>query len=189
MFFHATSLTGGDNGLRGVNVPSIDLGVATLDLLNPLVKYYFTLVFVATAVWLLARILQSPFGAILEALRENEHRARACGVNVERTRLLSLVISGMICGLAGALNAINLSTVSIDSLSYHASGQVMMMTLLGGMGTFFGPFLGAGMFLGIEHIVTGFTERWQLIVGVIFIVLVLFFPKGIWGTILEWYKK
>lgn len=189
MFFHATSLTGGDNGLRGVNVASVDLGVVILNLLNPLVKYYFTLAFVAVAVWVLARILQSPFGSILEALRENEHRARACGINVERTRLLSLAISGMICGLAGALNAVNLSTVSIDSLSYHASGQVMMMTLLGGMGTFFGPFLGAGMFLGIEHIVTGFTERWQLIVGGIFIVLVLFFPKGIWGTILEWHKK
>lgn len=157
--------------------------------LNPLVKYYFMLSFVALAIWLLERLLNSPFGSVLEALRENENRARACGINVERTRLLSLVISGMVCGLAGALNAINLSTVSIDSLSYSTSGQVMMMTLLGGMGTFFGPFLGAGMFLGIEHVVTGFTERWQLIVGVIFIVLVLFFPKGIWGTVLARYKK
>jgi branched-chain amino acid transport system permease protein len=189
LFFHASSLTGGDNGLRGVNINQVDLGLLQLDLLNPLVKYYFMLAFVAAAVWLLARILQSPFGAVLEALRENEHRARACGVNVERTRLLSLVISGMLCGLAGALNAINLSTVAIDSLSYHTSGQVMMLTLLGGMGTFFGPFIGSAMFLGIEHIVTGFTERWQLIVGVIFIILVLFFPKGIWGTVLEWYRK
>jgi branched-chain amino acid transport system permease protein len=189
LFFHATSLTGGDNGLRGVNITSVDLGFVQLDLLNPLVKYYFTLVFVAVAVWFLARILQSPFGSVLEALRENEHRARACGVNVERTRLLSLVISGMICGLAGGLNAINLSTVAIDSLSYHTSGQVMMLTLLGGMGTFFGPFIGSGIFLGIEHIVSGFTERWQLVVGVIFIILVLFFPKGIWGTVLERVKK
>lgn len=189
LFFHASSLTGGDNGLRGVNINQVNLGLLQLDLLNPLIKYYFMLVFVAAAVWLLARILQSPFGSVLEALRENEHRARACGINVERTRLLSLVISGMICGLAGALNAINLSTVAIDSLSYHTSGQVMMLTLLGGMGTFFGPFIGSAMFLGIEHIVTGFTERWQLIVGVIFIILVLFFPKGIWGTVLEWYKK
>lgn len=189
LFFHATSLTGGDNGLRGVNITQVDLGIVQLDLLNPLTKYYFLLAFVAVAVALLARILESPFGSVLEALRENEHRARACGVNVERTRLLSLVISGMICGLAGALNAINLSTVAIDSLSYHTSGQVMMLTLLGGMGTFFGPFLGSATFLGIEHIVTGFTERWQLIVGVIFIILVLFFPKGIWGTVLEWYKK
>ena len=189
LFFHATSITGGDNGLRGVNVNQIMLGSLKIDLLNPLIKYYFMLVFVAPAVWLIARILRSPFGAVLEALRENENRARACGINIERTRLLSLVVSGMICGLAGALSAINLSTVSIDSLSYHASGQVMMLTLLGGMGTFFGPFIGAGLFLGIEHMVTGYTERWQLIVGIIFIVLVLFFPKGIWGTFLAWYKK
>jgi branched-chain amino acid transport system permease protein len=189
LFFHATSITGGDNGLRGVNVNQVSLAGLKLDLLNPLVKYYFLLAFVAPTVWLIARILRSPFGAVLEALRENENRARACGVNVERTRLLSLVVSGMICGLAGALSAINLSTVSIDSMSYHASGQVMMLTLLGGMGTFFGPFIGAGMFLGIEHVVTGYTERWQLIVGVIFIILVLFFPKGVWGTFLAWYKK
>jgi branched-chain amino acid transport system permease protein len=189
LFFHATSLTGGDNGLRGVNLNRVDLGLFQLDLLNPLVKYYFMLVFVAIAVGMISRLLNSPFGAILEALRENENRARACGINVERTRLLSLLLSGLVCGLAGALNAINLSTVSIDSLSYHTSGQVMMMTLLGGMGTFFGPFLGAGMFLGIEHIVTGFTERWQLIVGIIFIVLVLFFPKGVWGTLLARSKK
>jgi branched-chain amino acid transport system permease protein len=189
LFFHATSLTGGDNGLRGVNLNRVDLGFVQLDLLNPLVKYYFMLVFVAIAVGMISRLLNSPFGAILEALRENENRARACGINVERTRLLSLLLSGLVCGLAGALNAINLSTVSIDSLSYHTSGQVMMMTLLGGMGTFFGPFLGAGMFLGIEHIVTGFTERWQLIVGIIFIVLVLFFPKGVWGTLLARSKK
>ena len=189
LFFHANSLTGGDNGLRGVNLNTVDLGFMQMNLLNPLVKYYFMLSFVSVAIILIARILNSPFGSVLEALRENESRARACGINIERTRLLALVISGMICGLAGALNAINLSTVSIDSLSYHTSGQVMMMTLLGGMGTFFGPFLGAGMFLGIEHIVTGITERWQLIVGVIFIILVLFFPKGIWGTLLGRYKK
>jgi len=189
LFFHATSITGGDNGLRGVNVNQIVIGRYQIDLLNPLVKYYFMLVFVAPVIWLLARILRSPFGAVLEALRENENRARACGIDVERIRLLSLVLSGMICGLAGALSAINLSTVSIDSMSYHTSGQVMMMTLLGGMGTFFGPFVGAGLFMGIEHVVTGYTERWQLIVGTIFIILVLFFPKGIWGTFLAWYRK
>lgn len=185
LFFHATSLTGGDNGLRGVNVARVDLGPIGIDLLNPLVKYYFMLALVGVAVWVLARVLRSPFGAILEAIRENEARARACGVNIEATRLLSLVISGMVCALAGALNAINLSTVAIDSLSYHTSGLAMMLTLLGGMGTFFGPFVGSAVFLGIEHIVTGYTERWQLIVGVVFILLVLFFPKGIWGSLLK----
>ena len=185
LFFHATSLTGGDNGLRGVNVARVALGPVSIDLLNPLVKYYFMLVLVGVAIWALARVLRSPFGAILEAIRENEARARACGVNIEATRLLSLVISGMVCALAGALNAINLSTVAIDSLSYHTSGLAMMLTLLGGMGTFFGPFVGSAVFLGIEHIVTGYTERWQLIVGIVFILLVLFFPKGIWGSILK----
>lgn len=189
VFFHATALTGGDNGLRGVNLATVNIGPLAVDLLNPLQKYYFMLAFVAVALWVLARLLASPFGATLEALRENEARARACGINVDATRLMSLVISGAICGLAGGLNAINLSTVSVESLSYHNSGQVLMLTLLGGMGTFFGPFLGSAVFLGIEHVVTGVTERWQLIVGVIFIVLVLFFPKGIWGSALAWYRK
>jgi branched-chain amino acid transport system permease protein len=189
VFFHAASLTGGDNGLRGVNVVRVELGPLQINLLNPLAKYYFMLGLVGVAVWALARILRSPFGAVLEAVRENEGRARACGVNIEATRLLSLVISGMVCALAGALNAINLSTVAIDSLSYQTSGLAMMLTLLGGMGTFFGPFVGSAVFLGIEHIVTGYTERWQLIVGIVFIVLVLFFPKGIWGTILQRYAK
>lgn len=187
--FHATSLTGGDNGLRGVNVPAIGIGPLSVDLLQPFTRYYFMLTFVAVAVWLLSRILNSPFGAVLEAIRENEQRARASGFNIERAKLLSFVLSGLFCGLAGALTAINLSTVGIDIISYHTSGQVMMVTLLGGMGTFFGPFVGAGTFLAMEHVVTAFTERWQLIVGLMFMGLVLFFPKGIWGTILEWVKK
>jgi branched-chain amino acid transport system permease protein len=182
--FHATSLTGGDNGLRGVNVPGLKLGGWQLDLLQPLNRYYFMLVFVAFAIWVLSRILNSPFGAVLEAIRENEQRARASGFDVERTKLLSFVISGLFCGLAGALTAINLATVGIDMLSYHTSGQVMMVTLLGGMGTFFGPFIGAGTFLAMEHALTAITERWQLIVGLMFIALVLFFPKGIWGSLL-----
>ena len=187
--FHATGLTGGDNGLRGVNVSAISIGPISIDLLQPFTRYYFMLAFVALAVWLLSRILNSPFGAVLEAIRENEQRARASGFNIERAKLLSFVLSGLFCGLAGALTAINLSTVGIDIISYHTSGQVMMVTLLGGMGTFFGPFVGAGTFLAMEHVVTAFTERWQLIVGLMFMGLVLFFPKGIWGTILEWVKR
>lgn len=183
--FHATSLTGGDNGLRGVNVAAVDLGLVSIDLLQPLARYYFMLVFVGLAVWLLSRVLDSPFGAALEAIRENEQRARASGFDVERIKLLSFVVSGLFCGLAGALSAINLSTVGIDTLSYHTSGHVMMVTLLGGMGTFFGPFVGAATFLGVEHVVTALTERWQIVVGVAFILLVLFLPQGIWGTLLQ----
>lgn len=189
LFFQASDLTGGDNGLRGVNVEAIQLPGMSIDLLDPTAKYYFILAFVSLAIWLLSRILASPFGAAIEAVRENESRAAACGFDVRRIRYLSFVLSALFCALAGALNAIHLSTVPLDTLSYHTSGQVLMTTLLGGMGTFFGPFSGAAAFLAIEHVVTGYVRFWQIVVGAIFIALVLFFPKGIWGTLLAWSRK
>lgn len=184
--FQAVPLTGGENGLRGVDVYEIGLGGLRLDLLDPTVKYYVILAFVMAALWLFSRILASPFGAVLEAVRENESRSRACGYDVGRTRWLAFVLSGMFCGLAGALNAIHLSIVPIETLHYYTSGLVVMMTLLGGMGTFFGPFVGAAAFLLIEDLITILTVHWQLFAGAIFIVFVLFFPRGIWGSLLTW---
>ncbi len=122
-------------------------------------------------------------------MRENERRAAACGYNVALTKLLAFVISAAICGLAGALRALHLAIVPIDSLHYLTSGQVVMMTLLGGMGTFFGPIVGAAIFLLAEDLITNITRYWQGVVGVIFIACVLFFPRGIWGSILHWVRK
>jgi branched-chain amino acid transport system permease protein len=184
IFYQATSLTGGENGLRGINVAKVSLFGGEVNLLDPLAKYYVVLIFVGAALWLMSRVLGSAFGAALEAVRENESRARACGFNVQATRVLAFTLSGAFCGLAGALNAIHLSTVAIDSLHYHMSGQVLMMALLGGSGTFFGPLVGAAAFLLIEHLVTAITVHWQLAVGLIFVLLVLFLPRGIWGTLL-----
>jgi branched-chain amino acid transport system permease protein len=178
-------LSGGENGLRGVNVAQIGLPGFSLDLLNPMVKYYVFLCFVALALWLLSRILASPFGGVVEAIRENEARTRACGFDVERTKLLTFVLSGAFCGLAGVLSAIHLSSVAIETLHYQTSGLVVMICLLGGMGTFFGPFVGAALFLLIQDQFSLWTEHWQLYVGAIFVFLVLFFPKGVWGTLLE----
>ncbi|MYN43194.1 branched-chain amino acid ABC transporter permease [Duganella sp. FT109W] len=178
-------LSGGENGLRGVNVPTIDLAGLTLDLLNPTTKYYAFLALVALTLFALSRVLASPFGGVVEAIRENEARTRACGFNVEHTKLLAFILSGAICGLAGALNAIHLSSVAIESLHYETSGLVVMICLLGGMGTFFGPFVGAALFLLIQDLFSQWTEHWQLYVGAIFIFFVLFFPKGVWGTLLE----
>jgi branched-chain amino acid transport system permease protein len=178
-------LSGGENGLRGVNVAQVTLFGATLDLLNPLNRYYFFLGFVALVLLLLSRLLDSPFGAVVEAVRENEARTRACGFNVEQTKLATFVLSGAICGLAGALNAIHLSSVPIETLHYETSGLVVMICLLGGMGTFFGPFVGAALFLIVQDSFSLWTEHWQIYVGTIFIIFVLFFPKGVWGTILE----
>jgi branched-chain amino acid transport system permease protein len=183
------SLTGGENGLRGVRVPVIELGFFRLNLLNPTDKYYFILFFVAVALALFSRILNSPFGAVLEAVRENEQRARACGYDVMRTRWLAMTLSGCFSGLAGALYAIHLSVVPIETLHYFTSATVVMMTLLGGMGTFFGPFLGAFAYLMLEDVITLITVHWQLFVGALFIVLILFFPRGIWGSLLVWIRR
>ncbi len=188
IFYQAEKLTGGENGLRGVNAGKINLFGVELDFLNPTTKYYIILVFVALALWFVSRVLGSPFGAVIEIIRENEKRAAACGYDVERTKLLVFVLSAAICGLAGSLRALHLSIVPIDSLHYLTSGQVVMMAILGGMGTFFGPFVGAAVFLLIEDMVPYVTRYWQLVVGIVFIVFVLFFPRGIWGSILHWLR-
>ena len=189
IFYKAEKLTGGENGLRGVKVEPISLGGYQLDFLNPTTKYYVILAFVAAALWFVSRILGSPFGAVIETVRENERRSAACGYDVARTKLLAFVLSAMICGLAGSLRALHLSIVPIDALHYLTSGQAVMMCLLGGMGTFFGPFVGAAAFLLIEDLVTNVTRYWQFVVGVVFIIFVLFFPRGIWGSLLHWSRR
>ncbi|MEN3290699.1 MAG: branched-chain amino acid transport system permease protein [Bradyrhizobium sp.] len=185
LFYQSVDWTGGENGLRGINVRDIDLFGLKLDFINPLTRYYVVAAFVILALFVLSRVLASPFGAVIEAVRENEARARASGYDVTRTRLLTFILSGTFCGLAGALLALHLSIVPIEILSIETSGTVVMMSLLGGMGTFFGPFVGAAVFLMLENLVSLWTVHWQLIVGAIFIVCVLYFPSGIWGTILK----
>ena len=188
-FYKAERWTGGENGLRGIQVPSMDVLGLQLDFLNPTTKYYVILVFVSAALWFVSRLLASPFGAVMEAVRENEQRAAACGYDVARTKLLVFVLSAALCGLAGALRALHLSVVPIDSLHYLLSGQAVMMCLLGGMGTFFGPFVGAGVFLTLEDVVTTMTSHWMAVVGLVFMVFVLFFPAGIWGSFMKRLEK
>ena len=188
-FYKADYWTGGENGLRGVKVESINLLGLSIDFLNPVNKYYVIYAFVALALWFLSRVLSSPFGAVIEAIRENEKRAAACGYDVARAKLLVFVLSAGICGLAGTLRALHLSIVPIDSLHYLQSGQAVMMCLLGGMGTFFGPFVGAGVFLYLEDVVTNLTRYWMGVVGIVFMVFVLFFPRGLWGTVLHQFER
>ena len=185
-FYKAERWTGGENGLRGVRVEAIELGPLSINFMNPLAKYYVVLVFVALALWFVSRVLASPFGAVIETVRENEQRAAACGYDVARTKLLAFVLSAAVCGLAGTLRALHLSIVPIDSLHYLQSGQAVMMCLLGGMGTFFGPFVGAAVFLYLEDVVTQMTAYWMAAVGAVFMIFVLFFPRGIWGSVLHW---
>jgi branched-chain amino acid transport system permease protein len=189
VFYQATDWTGGENGLRLPGLGAINLFGLKLDFVDPLTRYYVVAAFVIAALFVLSRILASPFGAAIEAIRENESRARACGFDVTRTRLLAFVLSGGFCGLAGALQALHLSIVPIETMSIEISGLAVMMCLLGGMGTFFGPFIGAAVFLLLENIVSVWTIHWQLVVGAVFVACVLFFPRGIWGTLLTWVRR
>ena len=189
LVFQATDWTGGENGLRGINVGAVDLFGLHLDFVDPLTRYYVVAGFVILALFVLSRILASPFGAVIEAIRENEARARASGYDVTLTRLVAFVLSGAFCGLAGGLQAIHLSIVPIETLDYDTSGLAVMMSLLGGMGTFFGPFVGAAIFLALENVVSLYTVHWQLVVGAIFMACVLFFPRGVWGTLLGWFDR
>ena len=139
---------------------------------------------VGVAVALLDRILKSPFGTMLQAIRENAARAAACGYDIARVKWLSFVFYAVFMGLAGGLEALRLGVVPIESLFWSTSGQVVIMTLLGGAGTFFGPFVGAAAWLVLEDRIAVYTESWALVIGSIFILFVIFLPKGIWGTFL-----
>lgn len=186
IFYQAEDWTGGENGLRGINVREIGAFGLHFDFIEPLNRYYVVTGFVILALIFLSRILASPFGAVIEAVRENEERASASGYNVKLVRLITFTLSGAFCGLAGSLYALHLSTVPIEIMHYETSGLAVMMCLLGGMGTFFGPFVGAAVFLILENFVSLWTIHWQLVVGAIFIGCVLFFPRGIWGTLARW---
>ena len=181
--FQWVDLTGGDNGLRNIPAVPLNLFGYSINIYSPLNFYFFVLFFVFLSLLAINLILQSPFGHVLQAVRENDQRARSCGYETTNVRWLAFVISGAISGLAGGLYALYLHFVGIETLYYSTSGQIIMMTLLGGMGSFIGPFIGAGVFLYLEDVLGNITQSWMIFLGVIFVLCVLFFPAGIWGTI------
>ncbi|HSL47907.1 MAG TPA: branched-chain amino acid ABC transporter permease [Candidatus Deferrimicrobiaceae bacterium] len=181
--FHLADWTGGDDGLRGIPQLTLGLGPWQYSIETTLGFYYFAYVLVGLAVVALKRILDSPFGAVLRAIRENTSRAVACGYDVNRVKHLSFVFSACFAGLAGSLDALRLTVVPVESLFWTTSGQTVMMTLLGGAGTFFGPFVGAATFLVLEERLSLVLEAWPIVLGAIFSAFVLFLPKGIWGTL------
>ena len=187
--FQWVDLTGGDNGLRNIPLVPLSLPGLSIDISTPLRYYFFVLFFVVLSLLALNRILQSPFGHVLQAVRENEHRALSCGYETTNIRWMAFIISGSISGLAGGLYALYLHFVGIETLHWLTSGQVVMITLLGGMGTFIGPFIGAGVFLFLEDVLSALTANWMIFLGTIFVLCVLFFPSGIWGPIKELTSK
>jgi branched-chain amino acid transport system permease protein len=182
--FKWTSLTGGDDGLQGVPRPSL----GPLDLTSEATLYYLILFFVLISVFVGFRVVNSPFGKTLQALRENKDRAMSIGYDIDRFRLIVFVISGFFSGLAGGLYALLLNFVPLNSLYWTNSGEVVVMTIVGGMGTLFGPVVGALAIILLRDIISNFTQSWSFIMGILFMASVLGFRGGIVGIIKEKFK-
>jgi branched-chain amino acid transport system permease protein len=172
-------LTGGTNGLSGIprpSAPGIDLG-------NPVSFYYLVLVIVGAAAVVLRRIIGSPFGAALIGIRENEPRMRAMGFDTFRLKLAAFVLAGAAAALSGALYAYYNGFVSPDELYWTRSGEVLVMVLLGGAGTLAGPAVGAAVVLILQNLASSITERWTMILGAAFVLVVLAAPRGLAGLL------
>lgn len=174
--------TGGEDGLKFI--PPLSLKVPfSLDLQSPLPLYYFIYFVVGVSILIIWRILNSPFGRLLQAIRENETRTIASGYNVTMAKFLSLVFSGTFSALAGGLFFVYLGYGPLQTLFWLTSGTILLMTILGGMHTFIGPVVGVAVFLYLQNKLSWVMEQWELVVGTLFVILILIFPEGIVGTI------
>jgi branched-chain amino acid transport system permease protein len=177
-------VTGGDNGLAGIPILHLPLGI---NLGKPLHTYYFTFFFFILAVYAVRKLLASPFGKAIQAIRENEARAISCGYPAKKIKLISFILSGMFSGLAGVLYCIHLRFVPIETLSITTNGEVIFMSIIGGLGTFWGPMVGAATFQILVDLINKVLERWEIVVGLIFILFILFLNRGICGLIESWW--
>jgi branched-chain amino acid transport system permease protein len=174
----ATGLTGGDDGMTGLKPPGL--------LARPLYYYYFALVLIAPALYLLYRLVSSPFGYTLRALRANPRRVQYIGVDVRAHQLATFVITGAFAGLAGGVFALSTGNVFPGWLNWTASATPIIMAVLGGVQTFLGPALGAAVYVVLEVLISGRTEYWPLAMGVVILLLVLAMPSGLAGL---WQRK
>jgi branched-chain amino acid transport system permease protein len=154
-----------------------------IDLTNNTVMYYVVAVIFAAAFALIYRIIHSPFGQVLKSVRENEPRALSLGYNVDRYKLMAFVLSGAIAGLAGATKSIAFGIATLTDVGWQMSGEVVLMTLLGGMGTILGPTVGATIIVTMQNYLSGLGSMVSIIMGVTFVVCVLMFRRGIVGEI------
>jgi branched-chain amino acid transport system permease protein len=180
-----TSVTGGEDGMPGVPRPAL-LGI---DFKNPLNYYVFVSIVFLLSLWVMRRIVESPLGKILQAIRENEVRAEAVGYNVARFKLLAFVIGGAFSGLAGVLYAMLFGIVPLESIGFVTSGNVVFATLIGGSGSLYGPIIGSFVFIWLSESVSTLWARWPLLLGLAFIIVVLFLRGGVveaWNRVLSW---
>ena len=186
-FFLQAPFTGGEDGLQDVPRGKL-LGV--IDLANDYNLYYFVLAIFVFAFWLIHRTIHSPFGQVLKAIRENEARAISLGYDVAKYKLLAFVLSAGLAGLAGATKTLVFRFATLTDAHWHTSGEVVLMTLLGGMGTVFGPVVGAATIVTLQNeLADKVGSLVTVIMGAIFVVCVLVFRRGIVGELDALYKR
>jgi branched-chain amino acid transport system permease protein len=172
--------TGGDNGIPGI--PRRPFGPIHFD--DPLHLYYFALVVAAVGFFIAFRAIQSPFGQALRAIRDNRLRAQSVGYDPRVQMLIAFVLSAALAGLAGGLQAVGHGVVSLEAVNWKTSGIVVMMTLLGGSGTLLGPVVGAALVLLLQDALASSTAASGVVTGIVFAATVLFFRRGVVGTLL-----
>src|ERR1051325_1380041 len=181
-----TSVTGGEDGMPGVPRPAL----AGIDFKDPLIYYAFVSLLFLLALFLMKKVTESPLGKILQAIRENEVRAEAVGYNVPRFKLLAFVIGGAFSGAAGVLYAMLFGIVPLEAIGFVFSGNVVFATLIGGSGALYGPLIGSFLFIWLSESMSVVWARWPLLLGVAFVIVVLFFRGGVveaWTRLVKWY--
>ena len=175
--FRSTEFTGGESGLRGVTRGSF----GPIDLNDQAIFYAVIATIVFTCVWALLRVVRSPFGSVLVAIRENEQRAQFAGYPVRRYKLAAFVISATLVGVAGSLSAFLTSIVSADTVHVAFSGEIVAMTIIGGTRNFLGPALGALFYILFRELLSGYTDAWMFWLGLLFMAFILYSPAGLVG--------
>jgi branched-chain amino acid transport system permease protein len=182
--FHDTNLGGGSDGIYINLKPELAFGgLARVSLESKLAFYYFTLLLLLAVYTLLWKILRSPFGRALQGIKANESRMRSLGFNTFRYKLAGFLLAGVLAGLAGYLSAMQFGFVSPELLSWHQSGNVLMMVILGGIGSLAGPVFGAFAFVALQELFESLTRHWQLLMGGSIVLVVLALPTGLYGLL------
>jgi branched-chain amino acid transport system permease protein len=181
------AVTGGNDGLPGISRP--DLSPIAWDLGTPGGYYYFVLIIFIVAATLMYLIIRSPFGLALLGIRESETRMSSLGYNVWRYKYIAFILAGVFAALAGILFVYYNGFVSPSELGIVTSAKVLLMVILGGPGTLFGPLLGAGVIVFLENFLSAYTERWLMALGAIYVLVTIFTPHGIYGPIKQFIKR
>jgi branched-chain amino acid transport system permease protein len=179
------SLTGGDDGLGGFPRPDL-LGIS---MNNPARFYYLSLLIVGISLWICWYFTKTPFGNIVMSIRSNEERTKFIGFNVGASKLVFLALLGFFAGVSGALYAQFQQFIATSTIDLGMSTNVLFMAYIGGTGSFLGPIIGSGFFVYLSEYLSGFTDRWEFIFGLIFVSIVLLAPQGISGIVLKRKQK